>query len=259
MGSRVDMPALWSAERFAGLAPWLALFALGLFILCRLARAFPTAGPRRPLKELVRREESGTAMLDFVLTFPFFTMVVLLVVQVALIINARVVVAYAAYTAARSAAVNVPEGEEDRVLRSAAIACSTISPNFFRVPTNVKIYLAVISDDTVGDIENFLTGLSTIPFAPLFLFSEPQRHLKRIGPKIGYSFLATNVEIETDEDEPRAPVTVTVTHRYYLSVPYAGNIFARALGDLAGYVVPVMPIKDSFTLIKEGKAEYRRQ
>ena len=49
--------------------------------------------------------ESGTAILEFAITFPLFMVFTLCLIQLALLINARQVLQYAAYRAARSAIV----------------------------------------------------------------------------------------------------------------------------------------------------------
>jgi len=90
-------------------------------------------------------DEGGSVMFEFAMSFPIFLTVVLMLVQWVLILNARVVVNYAAFCAARSASVIIPvkysEQEEVNQLdpankagkiadirTAAAIGCLPISP-----------------------------------------------------------------------------------------------------------------------------------
>jgi len=62
----------------------------------------------RRLWRLHRNEAGGAQSLAFVLTLPFFVMILLFIVQVSQLMIATVVVHYAAYAAARSASVWIP-------------------------------------------------------------------------------------------------------------------------------------------------------
>jgi hypothetical protein len=93
--------------------PWLAVllasFAL-LLLLVRISRARPELGRLRQL----HTDQVGTAQsLSFVLTLPLFIMVLLLIVQVSQLMIGQIVVEYAAYAAARAAAVWIPARVDD--------------------------------------------------------------------------------------------------------------------------------------------------
>ncbi len=60
-------------------------------------------GPRK-----VKLGEDGQALLEFALTFPILLTLVTLIMQFALVFNGTALVRYAAYNAARSAAVHLP-------------------------------------------------------------------------------------------------------------------------------------------------------
>lgn len=88
--------------------PWAALLAGSVFSLRLLVRL---DGSRLQLGRLRRlhADEGGAAQsLSFVLTLPFFVMVMLFIVQVSQLMIGTVVVHYAAFAAARSAIVWMP-------------------------------------------------------------------------------------------------------------------------------------------------------
>ena len=62
--------------------------------------------------------------MEFALVMPFFALMLLAVVQVGLLVRARVLVTHAAREAVRSAAVGVSDGE----VQSAAIAAADLDP-----------------------------------------------------------------------------------------------------------------------------------
>ncbi len=214
---------------------------VGVAVVVRFAAALPA--DRRPAswRRFAACEDGASVMLDFILVFPLFTMIVLVVVQLALMINARIVVGYAAYTAARSAIVWLDEGEDLALEKShaaASISCLPISP---------------ASLPLLGG-----AGLFALPeVAPLLLHDgisgSMLRRLMRGGRKLVYSQQATDVTLSGTEDfGPRDPVTATVSYRFYLSVPYAATLFSTSIGGrFLG--VPTIEIEDSVTLLNEGR------
>ena len=88
---------------------------------------------RRPRLARLRRGEVGTAELEFAAAFPWFLLSVFIAIQMMLVLNATLVVDYAAFCAARSASVwaseDADEGEKwDRIERAARLATVPISP-----------------------------------------------------------------------------------------------------------------------------------
>lgn len=93
--------------------PWLGLLAaagIALVLLTRLAGARMQLGR---LAEIHRNEEGAAQTLSFVLTLPFFMMIMLLVVQLVQLMMGTVVVHYAAFSAARAAVVWIPARTAD--------------------------------------------------------------------------------------------------------------------------------------------------
>ncbi len=226
--------------------PALVACAAGLVLAVRFWQVLlPRVQAGRPLAKFGRGEESATATLDFILTFPLFTMIILTVVQFALMVNARIVVSYATYTAARSAIVNTDGGlaeAEAHAEAAAEISCLPISPQLVSGLTYPKPALALL-----------LMHADENPHLP---GNEFHRRWRRSGGKHLYAQAATEVEITGADPEgnfpPKVPVTVTVSHAFRLSVPYADRVFAALVGGTyLGW--PVVTITDSYTFLNEGK------
>jgi len=91
-----------------GCLPWMTLLlvlAVCLVLLIRASRARLQPGR---LRQLHRDQAGSVQTLSFVLTVPFFIMVMLLIVQVSQLMIGTIVVHYAAFAAARSAIVWIP-------------------------------------------------------------------------------------------------------------------------------------------------------
>ncbi len=89
-------------------SPWLVLLLvliLAAWALVRFSRAQLRLGR---LLELHRDEVGSVQSLSFVLTLPLFIMIMMMIVQVSQLMIGTVVVHYAAFAAARSAAVWIP-------------------------------------------------------------------------------------------------------------------------------------------------------
>src|SRR5687767_6764145 len=98
---------------------------------------------RRRLR--ARLDDAGTAALEFAVAFPFFLMAVLMTVQSALLLNAYVVVDYAAFCAARSAAVWVPTDLSGEAAYALGGTDATTSEKLRRVHTAAVLAVLPIS------------------------------------------------------------------------------------------------------------------
>ncbi len=93
---------------FQACLPWFAILmvaGLSLTLVCRAAQVAPDL---RKLRRLHTDQAGAVQGLSFVLTLPFFVLIVLFIVQVSQIMIGTVVVHYAAFAAARSAIVWIP-------------------------------------------------------------------------------------------------------------------------------------------------------
>lgn len=223
----------------------LVLASVLVLLAVLLIRALASADrpPTRSLRRLAS-DETANATLDFTLVFPIFVMVILVLAQLSLLINARLVVGYAAFAACRSAVVWLEEGEAvaaERAEKAAEVGCLPISP------------------------ANKVPGIGwvhALPVAPLYVHDlgsgvDFVRRVVRGGSKLAYSKLATDAEIHLPSGQLGAhdPVTVEVEHRFYLSVPYGDRLF-RDTGS-GPFGLPFRTIRARFTLTNEGRVETR--
>jgi len=91
-----------------GCLPWLALLLVSFACIWLLMRINRTAVRWGRLGGLHGDQVGSVQSLSFVLTLPFFVMIMLFIVQVSQLMIATIVVQYAAYAAARSASVWIP-------------------------------------------------------------------------------------------------------------------------------------------------------
>lgn len=96
--------------------PWMAVFVGSVAVAWLLARLSQARLDLRRFVSLHRDQQGSAQSLSFVLTLPLFIWVMMLIVQVSQLMVATIVVHYAAYASARSAAVwipaSLPEPEE---------------------------------------------------------------------------------------------------------------------------------------------------
>ena len=76
----------------------------------------------------LHRSESGTAAVSFILCLPIFLTIVAIIVQYALIVNAKIIVTSAAANAARAAMTSLPEETPDNVTKAARFSVVPVSP-----------------------------------------------------------------------------------------------------------------------------------
>jgi len=229
--------------------------ATGRFLAARLTRPYS-----RPL------DDRGTSEMEFALAFPIFLMTILITIQMALLVNAALIVDYAAFAAARSAAVWVPEstgGEPSngignthlfspkwrRIDRAAMLACLPLSPR-----------LSQIWRAFVGQPADYpATALRAIALrgAPQPDPDIDYTHLAEdFFDKWPYTYAFTSVELIDGNGRPRrqfdgGTITARVSYRFYLNVPFAGPLLARVGGGgrFGGILEPqYMPIEAAYTL-----------
>lgn len=93
--------------------PWLALAVVSLLCAVPLVRLNRCRIRLGRLRMLHRNQQGSAQSLSFVLTLPFFVMIMLFIVQVSQLMIGTIVVHYAAFAAARSAVVWIPAGVDD--------------------------------------------------------------------------------------------------------------------------------------------------
>ncbi|MEE2827681.1 MAG: TadE/TadG family type IV pilus assembly protein [Myxococcota bacterium] len=209
-----------------------AVWRLGLAVLraCGLIFRRLRTGQRPAMGE------SGQAMTEVVVSFPVLLITTLILMQMALMYQARNVVTYAAFSAARAAIVWVPaeaesEGKHqinvgggekwNKIQQAAAMACVPISPRAGLVLEGLPFVGDLIADA----FSAFSSMISSLGLGADYTDAALQRY--------AYSSYATEVtlykatefgfEVQSGEvqwDYPDgADVGVLVEHRYYLPIP----------------------------------------
>ncbi|MCE5276736.1 MAG: TadE family protein [Planctomycetaceae bacterium] len=211
-----------------------AVSALGLagivVVLRALGRGARVAGVS------IAADEGGGAMLEFVMVLPIALMLVLLMIQSSLLMVGNVCVHYAAYCAARTAVVTVPlyagadephnfvglspSAKTERIRRAAVWAVTPVSCSSPDLPprdAELNAPLANLFDEYGAAAPTWIGEI--------------------ISRKRQYADRYTSIQL----DDPAAGrqtlyadnenIAVTVQHTFYLSVPYAGWLFAKMDSD----------------------------
>lgn len=208
-------------------------------------------------KHLLRlhAQTSGQAMTEFVIVFPVLFLMFLVIIQTALLMTAKQVVEYAAFSAARSAIVY--DGNKKKNKRAADIACIAISPKM------TPATLAALRDYAVGlgatvidmaallkeypELGRVLLTWDTIPGMEII---EKLRHIDlseiipERGLKLGAGLLIIDVlcrskhnvllrypaaallnSLEVSPSNNKMDVTVKITHHYVMRVPLVNKLF----------------------------------
>jgi hypothetical protein len=241
---------------------------------CALATVALGAGAVRFSKKeragapTARLDENGGLSEELVLVFPFFLFFLAMTIQMILLLNARLVVNYAAFVAGRSASVWIAARTDYEPANLIQIVAT--SANETQQDPNQSGDLSGLTDSPAGSpTEKFdrIHGAAALACAPIspnyFSFladlypftagicSSAARlatnilngvhgmplNIIRLGPRWIYANKHTLVYFQ---DEPNAEVfspapfdniKVTVEHRFHLSVPWVGG--PLALGGMA--------------------------
>jgi len=206
----------------AVLGSLLALYVLG-GVLWRLGRGRAS---------LADTGDSGTAAVEFALLFPVALMIVLIMIQSATLLSANLVVHHAGYTAARAAITWVPEKVSYDEPRN-VVASPGQSEKLHRIRAAAVYKLLAISASrrgsaAGGDSALIQDGLTR--FYTLYGEEVPGWIRNMLPAKYEYAWEHTEVglhppangQVYGDNEELR----VWLRHTVYLSVPYAGRVFA---------------------------------
>jgi len=230
---------------------------------------------------MTKRGEDGLVTLQFVLLVPLLLMLLTTILQIAFVMQAKSTVNYAAFCAIRSAIViiptemrsektGLPEGHNvvrmndpdsaklDAIHRAAALALTAISPVYganvaaatgtapdaslaARLEKVVLLFPASVSGkDVSGQI------LARAPYAYDKQNTRVEISFNNRGENSGQQSIATFGDHEL--------VTVRVTYRYYLTVPFANRLFGRpyfgSWWNGSGYYIS---ISEQYTLPLEGE------
>ncbi len=182
--------------------------------------------------------QAGTAAIEFALVFPFALSIVLVMIQSMLVVSGNLAVHYAAYMAARSAVVWVPEKvsyEEPRNVVSDPLA----SAKFHRIRSAAVYALMPVAAGKSGAGGTGASGgAATVRegvgrYFELSGWGQPRWIETMLEAKFRYAWDYTEVVLYPPADGPaygdHEDLRVQVRHMLYLSVPYAKLIFGREL------------------------------
>ncbi|MEM7783360.1 MAG: TadE family protein [Planctomycetota bacterium] len=97
-----------NSTAFSACLPWIVCVVLAVIALRILIAASGAKLQWRKLRQMHRCQKGTVQSLSFVLTLPFFVMILMLIVQASQIMIGNMIVHYAAYATARSAIVWIP-------------------------------------------------------------------------------------------------------------------------------------------------------
>jgi TadE-like protein len=273
----------WSINQslLRSVAPYLiTILALTLYmwrLMSVMARARTEQARRRP--ESAANDQSGASAVEMTMLLPLLLALLLTILQVALLVQAKFVVNYAAFCAARSAIVAIPskaQGEDRNrinlqsgnspkmamIHRAAALPCVAISPAW-----SSGILLATLAP------QKFEVMAPMEELASVFRASRAGSDVSRqLADRAHYAFNTANTRVEifgeggdqSGSFGEQALVRTRVTFRYYLTVPFANRLFGtpyygtKFLGGFgllsqSGFYAP---ITEEYTLVNEGERPF---
>jgi Flp pilus assembly protein TadG len=173
------------------------------------------------VKDILRRlarplhDDHGAASISFILCLPIFYLIVAVIIQYALLVNARTMVEHAAHVAARSAMTALPDERSEAVLRAARFAVVPLCP------------------EAQGAVDS--EAATTADALAQCGVDVPDSFARRYT----YAVEATRADWSGGgfvHNEGRE-IEVTVRYRFYLTVPVAAGLLSgrqETVGGVAG-------------------------
>jgi len=235
--------------------------------------------PRRSIAS----DQAGVAVLEFVLLFPIAMAIILVMIQSAMLMTGNLLVHYGAFCAARSAVVWIPAdlrrfGEPPNVVASPE---SSVKLRRIRQAAVLGVLPAGAMSSRFGRPADAAAVRRTLQRVYGHYGQSPAGWLDEpLAAKYGYvsdedhtwvQLSAPTYEVDHQRDDaldgridqvffdgtaippygPAEPITVTLHHRLYLSVPYANRLFGYALDGYPGHYATEIAV--SYTLMNQGR------
>ena len=242
-GRRLPQYSTITAPFIKSIAP-LTVFGVVLTLVV-LRFTFVIARSRKPVPVVAGDGESGASAVEFVLVLPALAVLLLMILQIALLVQAKFVVNYAAFCAARSAIVVIPDDVSGRppeprnrvgnpevsekveiIHRSAALPLTAISP----VPgfSGATGWPLITNPEPIADL---------VKLAPFDV--GPRSMMGQVMLRAPYAYHPDNTEVKVINAQGNEGgdfldhdwVTVKISYRYYLAVPFAKRLFGTAYSD----------------------------
>lgn len=235
-------PALWLLG-FAILCLAL-LFYLGIRLRAVSAR-YRQAGVKQRLSD-----DSGVAMVEFVLVTPILLIVTLLLIQTMLVFTGLFYVQYSAFAAARTAIVHIPTNSTEPINE---LMPSRGSEKFEAIESAAILAVMPVSGREGGS--SVANSELTVGLGEVFAAQgrgEPNWVNELIGERLNYAINHTEVTVETVRPgegsqtviiepiesyeifTPKEAIGVRVRHEFALTVPLASRVFS-AVGVSGSY------------------------
>lgn len=272
-GSNIPQYSPFTGSLALSIGPWLLVAAALAVLVARFSGRLRAAWEPTTMeaRETLVHGENGRSAIEFLLLLPIVLSILLLILEVALMVQAKLVVNYAAFCAVRSAIVwipaDAPGGEArnhidrtdpssdkmQKIWRAAAFACVSISPHYSSSLV-ARTGISDASDDQKDAVERI---------AAFFPSDGDGNVADSFRNRLAYGFDSANTTIEIIAESgshdqnagdygDHDPVTVRVTHRFYLGIPLANRLMGAsfAAGPGSGFYYP---ISEQYTLLNEGE------
>jgi hypothetical protein len=282
----------WSASLMMSIAPFLAGALLLALVAGRYAERSEVAAraiSARPPDALLRGER-GVSAIEFMLLLPFLLIIMLTILQIALIVQAKFIVNYAAFCAVRSAVVVIPtkvkaDGNKPEELANQIRPGDDNSQKMRAIKSAARIPCVAISPRVSGALITSVLGPSNLAFPDLDVdtaldltkvaIATPTSHpgaevLTQFAMRTPYAFLPSNTTVELTGGSVSGDITtygistgvaVKVTHRYFLAVPFASRFLGTKFNqvNLFGNTGFYVEISERYMLLNEGERTGRDQ
>jgi hypothetical protein len=237
-GYRLPQYSMFTSSFAKSILPLIILALVLGFLALRFSNAI--AKSRKTASLVIGNDDqSGASAVEFVLVLPALAVLLLMILQIALVVQAKFVVNYAAFCAARSAIVVIPDevsseprnrirdpesSEKTEIIQhSAALPLTSISP----LPgLSVARGVPVLTNPAViADLIRLAPFEVTPPsmLGQVMLRAPYAYHLENTAVKV-VTPQGTNGGSFREHDW----VTVQVQYRYYLAVPFAKKLFGTS-------------------------------
>jgi hypothetical protein len=180
---------------------------------------------RRPgLRHLALDEDGAAYTLSYVMVIPVYALLICAIVELALLLTAKLGTVYASYAAVRSASVwstaTTWENAEKKA-RKAAIKCMTP----FASGTQSLVSTANPTEDLEDDLADVAVDGVTYNLA-YQLYAKKPVSAKYLSTKYAYALRHIQVKVEEPTDGA-GNITAAVTYEFPFNIPGIGRIFGE--------------------------------
>lgn len=258
-----------------GATPWMLALIAGMGGVGALLAYVLGTVSKRPAPALIRAlhpDARGQAIVEFALVFPVLLVTMLAIAQMALMYNAKNVVLYSSYAAARSAIVWIPKdtgdempGEINQSILSEKMRNIQLAAAYANVPISQR------ASWVLADLGSFGAGLeAVVVFIDALLSYIPlASELFDYADRFAYAYALTWVWLgetsneagsftaagwpfeDLDFPDPHGDVSVQVVHQFYMVVPLVNRIIgAETPTPIEFFWLDLLGSDDHFTTIR---------